>query len=58
MSVTIGASTRVSPDVACLKLSLPNRQTYRQTQTIGRNKHIHFYMYISIYPYLHISTNI
>ena len=35
VSVTLGASTRVSPDVARLKLSLPNRQshiqTYRQT---------------------------
>ena len=31
MSVTLGASTRVSPDFARFKLSLPNRQTYKQT---------------------------
>ena len=31
VSVTLGASTRVSHDVARLKRSLPNRQTYIQT---------------------------
>ena len=72
VSVTLGASTRVSPDVARLKLGLPNRQTYKQTyiqtyiklhvyiykrSAMDRNTYIHFYTYISIYRYFHITKN-
>ena len=47
VSVKLGASTRVSLDVARLELSLSNRQTYKQT-------YIHILKYMCIYIYIYV----
>ena len=57
VSVTLGASTRISPDVARVKLSLPNRQTYRQYNIhLHVHEHVHRYKYKNMHPSYHESS--